>query len=120
MNTKQLSLFDTLIFENISSHKENNIQSQEILEKNKHHFSKQCEIVFTLLMNGVRLTTSKALIGIRVNDKIHKIGDLRRRIKDLKDAGVNISEILNKDRYKVWFMNDDDKNNNKQFLNIKY
>lgn len=118
MQTKKLFLFDDNKFENISNHKENNQESQKILEKNKNHFSKQCEIIFTLLMQGVRLTTYKALLGIRHGEKIYKIGDLRRRIKDLKDAGVNISEILNKERYKVWFMNEEDKNNNRNFLNI--
>lgn len=108
MQPKQLTLFE--VKTKIEIHDvENNLQSQAILEKNKIHFSKQCMIIYNALISGYRLTTSMALIGIEVNGEIHKIGDLRRRIKDLKDNGIKISEQLNKDRYKVWYMSDEDK-----------
>lgn len=60
------------------SHIENKVSNQEHFEANKGKFSNQCKIVYEALLRGERLTTTKALIDYR-------IGDLRRRIKDLKD-----------------------------------
>jgi hypothetical protein len=60
------------------AHKENNKESQAHFNNNKILFSKQCGLVYNLLMNGEVLTTRKALID-------HNIGDLRRRVKDLID-----------------------------------
>lgn len=59
-------------------HVENKISNQEHFEANRDKFSKQCKIVYDALSRGERLTTATALIEYR-------IGDLRRRIKDLKD-----------------------------------
>ena len=60
------------------NHVENKISNQEHFERNKEKFSKQCKIVYEALLRGERLTTTKALLN-------YGIGDLRRRIKDLKD-----------------------------------
>ncbi len=60
------------------NHVENNIDSQKHFEENKERFSNQCKIVYEALLRGERLTTTKALLN-------YGIGDLRRRIKDLKD-----------------------------------
>lgn len=114
----QLTLFNGNNFSNVVHTKENNEQSQKILNANKTIFSAQCNIVYKALMSGIRLTTYKALMGIRIDDKIYKIGDLRRRIKDLKDfkgGGISISEILNKERYKVWYISEQDYVKNKEF-----
>jgi hypothetical protein len=59
-------------------HTENKVENQEHFERNKERFSKQCRIVYEALIRGERLTTRRALID-------YNIGDLRRRIKDLKD-----------------------------------
>lgn len=59
-------------------HHENLPENQRHFIENKNHFSKQCTIVLQALQRGERLTTITALIQ-------YQIGDLRRRIKDLKD-----------------------------------
>lgn len=59
-------------------HQENKVANQEHFELHKEHFSNQCKIVYEALLRGERLTTAKALLK-------YGIGDLRRRIKDLKD-----------------------------------
>jgi len=60
------------------NHHENLPENQIHFNENKEHFSKQYIIVLQALQRGERLTTITALIK-------YKIGDLRRRIKDLKD-----------------------------------
>ena len=79
-------------------HIENKISNQEHFEKNKEHFSKQCRIVYEALLRGERLTTAKALID-------YKIGDLRRRIKDLKDIwNVPIHWEYKDGKFKEFFL----------------
>lgn len=78
--------------------RENNPESQSILRANKKTFSDQCKIVLQALQRGERLTTATALIK-------YGIGDLRRRIKDLKDYhGVDIKTQLNEGRFKTYFL----------------
>lgn len=73
MATNQLPIdFSTL------QHVENKVSNQEHFERNKEKFSKQCRIVYEALLRGEKLTTTIALLN-------YGIGDLRRRIKDLKD-----------------------------------
>lgn len=80
-------------------HIENNPGSQKHFEANKEHFSNQCRIVYEALLKGERLTTTKALL------KYH-IGDLRRRIKDLKDIWkVPIQSQYIEGKYKEYFIN---------------
>lgn len=62
---------------------ENNIESQTQLALNGHKFNKQCKLVHDLLMQGIKLTTRKALLQ-------YNIGDLRRRIKDLTDPPLKL------------------------------
>jgi len=84
-------------------HQENNQESQELFDENKKQFSAQCRTVYNLLVAGKRLTTASALLD-------HGIGDLRRRIKDLKDYyGVGIMTAYVRDgeqktRFKEYFM----------------
>lgn len=81
------------------SHIENKISNQEHFEANKDKFSNQCKIVYEALLRGERLTTTKALIHYR-------IGDLRRRIKDLKDMwDVPIESQMVEGHYKEYFLN---------------
>jgi len=93
MNTQLQIDFSTL------SHQENNIESQRHFDENKDKFSKQCKIVYEALLRGERLTTAKALIE-------YGIGDLRRRIKDLKDIwSVPIQSKYIEGNYKEYFIN---------------
>lgn len=80
-------------------HTENKISNQEHFERNKDKFSNQCKIVYEALLRGERLTTTKALIN-------YGIGDLRRRIKDLKDIwNVPIQDEYVKGKFKEYFLN---------------
>ena len=69
-------------------HIENKISNQEHFEANKDKFSNQCKLVYEALLRGEKLTTTTALITYR-------IGDLRRRIKDLKDIWNNGRQLTN-------------------------
>lgn len=80
------------------SHVENNVDSQKHFEENKEHFSNQCKIVYEALLRGEKLTTTKALIE-------YGIGDLRRRIKDLKDQwNVPIESEYVKGKFKEYYL----------------
>lgn len=80
-------------------HSENNPESQEHFNLNKKEFSKQCRIVYEALLRGERLTTTKALIQ-------YGIGDLRRRIKDLKDIwNIPIKDQYVEGKFKEYFLN---------------
>jgi hypothetical protein len=76
---------------------ENNCASECILKANKERFSNQCKIVYEALQRGERLTTASALLK-------YSIGDLRRRIKDLRDAGIPIEDELQENRFKIYFI----------------
>ena len=79
-------------------HTENKISNQEHFEANKEKFSKQCKIVYEALLRGERLTTAKALIH-------YGIGDLRRRIKDLKDIwNVPVQSEMIGGNFKEYFL----------------
>lgn len=80
------------------NHIENKISNQEHFERNKEKFSKQCKIVYEALLRGERLTTTQALLKYR-------IGDLRRRIKDLKDIwNVPIKDEVVEGKFKEYFL----------------
>lgn len=88
----------------------------EHLEKNHTHFSKQCEKVFDLLMRGQEISVISAIHE-------HNIMSLPRRIKDLKECGVKISDKWiecwkNKPEIKHWYLSKKDKEFNQQFLNV--
>lgn len=80
-------------------HHENLPENQRHFNQHKKHFSKQCIIVLQALQRGERLTTITALIN-------YKIGDLRRRIKDLKDFhNIDIkSNFIPGTRYKEYYL----------------
>jgi len=82
------------------NHIENTRENQKHFNEHKKHFSKQCSIVLEALQRGERLTTVSALIK-------YKVGDLRRRIKDLRDYHkVNVqSSFVNGSRYKEYYLN---------------
>jgi hypothetical protein len=80
-------------------HTENKIANQEHFENNKREFSKQCKIVYEALLRGERLTTTEALLK-------YQIGDLRRRIKDLKDIwNIPVQDEYVKGKFKEYYLN---------------
>jgi len=84
---------------------ENNRESLTNLNENRHKFNKQCLKVFNLLMGGNRLTVRDAIVE-------HGINSLPRRLLDLKQAGVLISDEWNRD-HKIWFMTPDQQKANR-------
>lgn len=80
------------------THIENKVSNQEHFEANKSKFSNQCKIVYEALLRGERLTTTTSLINYR-------IGDLRRRIKDLKDMwNVPIESRFIDGKFKEYYL----------------
>ena len=92
-NPNQIPLdFSTL------QHNENTRDNQLHFEANKEKFSNQCKIVYEALLKGEKLTTAKALLQ-------YGIGDLRRRIKDLKDFwDVPIESKFVDGKYKEYYL----------------
>jgi translation initiation factor 1 (eIF-1/SUI1) len=80
-------------------HSENNNDSQRLFEKNEKRFRGQCKIIMDAFRRGERLTVVKAM-------QKYRIGDLRRRIKDLKDNyGVdNIKSEMIGHGFKEWYL----------------
>ena len=78
---------------------ENNAESQQILKDNNHKLRGQCKKVYDALIAGERLTVVEAMYK-------YNIGDLRRRIKDLKDIhGVkNIKSDMIGSGFKKWYI----------------
>lgn len=80
---RQTAMFDMPM----TIHKrENTEENQTYLDENKLKLSKQCQKVWDILSTGKRLTVRDAIIT-------YHIGDLRRRIKDLKDQGYCIDSL---------------------------
>lgn len=98
--------------------RENNEESQALLREVKVKLSEQCHAIFLHLMSGASLTTTSALYpGVPTEGGWLHIGDLRRRIKDLKDHnGVAVSCELMPGGFKRWYMSADDKLKNKGLL----
>ncbi len=65
---------------------ENNKESQKHLEENEIRFTEQCLKVLKLLVQGHRLTVKSAMVDYNINS-------LPRRIKDLKENGIVISDF---------------------------
>lgn len=80
-------------------HSENNPDSQKQFEENETRFRGQCKTIMEAFKRGERLSTKIALLE-------YGIGDLRRRIKDLKDIyGVhNIIDETKSGGFKVWYL----------------
>lgn len=90
--------------------RENNRESQAILDNNILHFNRQCQIVFDAMMRGEILTTTTALIK-------YKVGDLRARMRDIRNTVLNIDgreetfhlhEKTQSSRYKMWWCDSND------------
>jgi len=85
----------------IPNHRVNNRESEIHLEENLDHFANQNKKVLRLLKLGKRLTCKDAMVS-------YDIGDLRRRIADLRNEGVGIKDEWVRDagrtRYKEYFL----------------
>jgi hypothetical protein len=70
-----------------------------MFDKNIEHFSNQCQVVYKALASGERLTTGKALLK-------YGIGDLRRRVKDLKDIyDIDVkADFIEDSRFKEYYL----------------
>ena len=80
-------------------HRENNLTSQRNFEANEPRFRGQCKTIMDAFKRGERLTTLSAMVN-------YKIGDLRRRIKDLKD-NYNVKGIMDETKkggFKEWHL----------------
>lgn len=79
-------------------HKENTSENQKRFEDNEKVFRGQCAVVMAALNRGERLSVVSAI-------QLYQIGDLRRRIKDLKD-NYDVTNIRSEyvGRSKVWFL----------------
>jgi hypothetical protein len=107
-----LTLFDDSIFDTSIVHsKENKPENQEQLDNNEAHFNKQCKKVFDLLMGEEVLSSKVGVVKFNMMD-------VKRRIKDLRDIGVRISDapIAHGHGAKAWFMTYEDMEYNKKFL----
>ena len=80
-------------------HRENNIVSQRNFEDNEPRFRGQCKTIMEAFKRGEKLSVVDAMIN-------YNIGDLRRRIKDLKDnygvVGI-VGEMIGKG-FKRWHL----------------
>ena len=78
--------------------KENNSESQAILDANRAELNTQCKMVKAMLESGYRLTVRDAMIN-------YGIGDLRRRIKDLIDYhDMDIKSRLIEGGFKEYYL----------------
>lgn len=74
---------------------ENNVESQKHLNKNRAAFNQKCQTVLDWLLEGQEL---------KVLDCANKgIASLPRRIKDLKEKGIDISDKWDSN-IKVYYM----------------
>lgn len=90
----------------INFQRQNSSSNQAILEANKERLSKQCVIVLEAMLRGEKLTTSSAL-------NMYGIGDLRARVRDLIKSEIEITKELKEDRFKLYYMT------NEQIDNLK-
>ncbi len=77
--------------------RENNSESQQILDDNKEHFSDQCLTMLKALVRGEVLTS-------QICDRKYDIGDGRARKRDLKGNGIAIIDSLQKGRFKEFYL----------------
>lgn len=112
MYTKGQSLFtQTELFVH---ERENNIESQAILDANKQHYGKQVKIVYDHLMKGGRINSNNNRIWNGSGYTV--ILDVRARIRDIKDvvkAAITSANIPGGHGLKDWFMTEDDRALNK-------
>lgn len=78
----------------------NNIESAITNELNHKRFNAQCQRIYDAMMRGEVLTNKDAEAQIK-----YKIGDLRRRIADLIECGIEVkSEFISGSRFKKYWI----------------
>lgn len=77
--------------------RENNRQSEVTLNEEYARLNNNCKIIYDALKRGERLTG-------RIIQRRFDMSEYRRRIKDLKDAGIPIQEKKLKGGSKEWFL----------------
>jgi hypothetical protein len=85
---------------------ENNAESQINLDDRRIHFNAKCKLVFEWLQAGRELTVLQAAVD--------GVASLPRRIADLKEKGVLVSDRWN-NGIKVWFLDPEQLEFNKKF-----
>ncbi len=86
-----------LDFSTIVHQKENNSHSESILFDQYERLSNNCKILYEALQRGEKLT------GQSIVSKYGML-EYRRRIKDLKSAGVDIKETILFKGCKQWWL----------------
>ncbi len=87
----------TIDFDKVLHSKENNRHSQQILEDNHLRLSNNCKIIYEALLRGEKLT------GQSIVSKYGML-EYRRRIADLKAAGIEIKETILFNGCKQWWI----------------
>lgn len=77
--------------------KENNSHSQQILEDQYERLNNNCRKLYDALKSGGKWT------GKRIIKTLDML-EYRRRIKDLKDAGIKINEEIIEGGSKQWWI----------------
>jgi hypothetical protein len=77
--------------------KENNSKSEATLHEQYERLNNNCKILYDALKRGEKLTG-------RIIQRRFDMSEYRRRIKDLKDAGIPIQENKLKGGCKEWFI----------------
>lgn len=73
-----------LDFTRLDHGKENNAQSERHYEANLDRFTSHCRNILERLLKGERLTTARQME--------YGTGDLRARIRDLRNAGIPVQD----------------------------
>lgn len=81
--------------------KENNEESEEFLHENRSRLSDQCQKLLGILQAGIRITNKDAIIN-------YGIGDVRRRVLDLKLSGIVVNS--------AWVVDDHGKRLHKEYF----
>ena len=84
-------------FDKVVHTKENNAFSESILFDQYERLSKNCRVLYDALKRGERLS------GITIITR-YGMTEYRRRIKDLRDAGVPIKEHKLENGCKEWYL----------------
>lgn len=84
-------------FNEIVLHNENNAHSEAILLEQAPRLSNNCKVLYEALLRGERLT------GLLIMQRYNMI-EYRRRMKDLKSAGVEIKENKLPNGCKEWYL----------------
>lgn len=84
-------------FTAVTHTRENNAHSEAILDGCYDKLNNQCKVVYDLLKAGKRLTVRQAMFE-------NGIGDLRARIRDLRNAGLQVKDSLLPGSFKEYFL----------------